>query len=63
LPQTVGPHHEGAKTTDKLASNEMITSDNENVKLSIDEVLDFIEREEKQKKRREAHPRRNISRV
>lgn len=56
LPPTVEPHHEGAKTTDKLASNEMITSDNENVNLSIDEVLDFIEREEKQKKTKRGTP-------
>lgn len=56
LPPTVEPHHEGAKTTDKPASNEMITSDNENVKLSIDEVLDFIEREEKQKKTKRGTP-------
>ena len=56
MPPTVEPHHEGAKTTDKLASNEMITSDNENVKLSIDEVLDFIEREEKQEKTKRGTP-------
>lgn len=62
LPPTVEPHHEGAKTTDKLASNEMITSDNENVKLSIDEVLDFIERKKSKRKRREAHQQRNIFR-
>lgn len=30
--------------------------DNENVKLSIDEVLDFIEREEKQKKTKRGTP-------
>ncbi|HJI84804.1 MAG TPA: hypothetical protein OIM16_05945 [Oscillospiraceae bacterium] len=32
----------------------MKKQDNENVKLSIDEVLDFIEREEKQKKTKRA---------
>ena len=30
--------------------------DNENVNLSIDEVLDFIEREEKQKKTKRSTP-------
>ena len=37
--------------------------DNENVKLSIDEVLDSLKKKKSKRKRREAHPRRNISRV
>lgn len=36
------------------SSTALKKQDNENVKLSIDEVLDFIEREEKQKKTKRA---------
>ena len=38
------------------SSTALKKQDNENVKLSIDEVLDFIEREEKQKKTKRGTP-------
>lgn len=38
LPPRVDPHQKGAETTDKLASNEIVPLDNENVKYSVNET-------------------------